>query len=820
LKNPGQVLTSKKRGGLISLAIALLVVLLFLPTLKNSLIGWDDQFTIVNNPLFTKVSPGGLFRLFSRFYKYDYYPVFYGSLWLDRIFWGGNAFGFHCGNILLHAGNALLVFWLVLRCAGGSNRAVFAAGIAALLFSVHPVNVEPVAWATGRKILLAAFFSLLSFHSYLTASRATLRRKLWLSSSGLFFLLGVLSNLSAVVTPLFMLAYDLVLKKERAGQAVINKWGFWLIAALAITLKLVGRQGQPEAPRFLFWLSPEWLFTTLAYFGQNLSSLVFPLRLSARYPSTIIHSPGKTIFLFGLAALTATGAGTLKLRKKPLFLFALIWYLLGLIPTFQIVRHHIFRADRFLYLPGIGICFLFGLGVTFLKDQLKGIRGGNFALSASLLVLLLLEISLTEKRITVWRDDRSLWADALRKNPRNALAHNHLGAVLAEAGQIDEAIEHYRQALRLRPWIGATRRNLGIALARKGNLPGAIEQYRRALQIEPRSAAAHYNLAEILAGQESWPEAIYHYREAIRLNPEAAEYHGGLGRALEQKGEIAPAIQHYREVLRKYPESWVIHNELGITLFKQGKINEAVFHYRQSIRCNPGFAEAHVNLGNALIRQGKNTEAIRHYREALKIKPEFAQAHSNLGAALSDQENWEEAEQSLLKALQLKPHSAGTHNNLANLFFRQGRFSEAIRHYRRSLELEPALDEAAINLAVALIKTARYPEAVELLRERLSRNPGDTGAAVNLAWLRATCPDRRFRDGDQAVELATRANQATGNQDPVILDTLAAAWAEAGNPGKAVLTARRARERAREQGNLRLLGEIEERLRDYQAQLE
>ncbi len=776
----------------LALIVILFAVAVYLPTLKNESLGWDDDFTITNNPLFVRLSVGNVTKLFSRFYRYDYYPVFYASLWLDYLFWGASPTGYYSFNLLLHAANALLVFLLGVRILRPTGYTLPAAAAAALIFAVHPVNVEPVAWATGRKVLLAAFFVLLSVHSYLDRSGRPARAALAL----LFFLAGCLSNIYAVVGLFYLVALDTILQGEKLSGSLRKKWPFFLIAAGTVVLKIAARRGEAYVYPFSFWFGPEWFYTLITNYGRNLLSLALPVRLSARYVSRPVLFPWTPGFIAGLTLLCLTAALIRKARNKPGVLFPVFWFLLGLLPLLHLIRHHIFRADRFLYLPGIGVFLLFGSALDSLHRKTGRLRK---TVSASAFFLLLcFFLILTESRVTVWRNEKVLWTDAVLKDPANVIALNNLGVSFLREGRTGEADRCFRNALRLNPQLPETRLNLGITLAERGEKALAEKQYRFALRLEPALAKAHYKLAELLADRERWEDAAVEFRETLRLRPGDDGARAGLGKVLEERGGPARAVGYYREVLARDPESWIVLNELALVLLRQGRLTEAATHLHQALELNPVFAEAYNNLGNTWRRRGEPARAVTCFRKALEIRPNFAEAYSNLGGVLSELGSGREARENFEKALKANPLSAGVHNNIGNSYFKEGRFEEAIPHYRKSLELQPDFSEPSSNLAVALISLGKYEEATGLLRLRLLRDPQDLRAVSNLARLLATCPDRNFRNGAEAVNLAELLCRRTDYRDPIALETLAAAYAEAGRFEDAARTSEKALESARE----------------------
>jgi tetratricopeptide (TPR) repeat protein len=240
-------------------------------------------------------------------------------------------------------------------------------------------------------------------------------------------------------------------------------------------------------------------------------------------------------------------------------------------------------------------------------------------------------------------------------------------------------------------------------------------------------------------------------------------------------------------------------------------------HYQKALAINPDSAEAHYNLGNAFLQQGQMDEAMAQYQKALAIKPDYAEAHNNLGNVFIHQERVEEAIAHFQKALTIKPDYADAHNNLGSAFLQQGRLDEAIAHYQKALAVNPAAADVHNHLGNTLIQQGRTAEALSHYQKALAIKPDDADVQNKLAWLLATSPEASLRNGNQAVELAQRANQLTGDKNPVILCTLAAACAEAGRFPEAVAIAQRALPLAEAQSNQALADDLRFEMKLYQA---
>jgi len=290
-----------------------------------------------------------------------------------------------------------------------------------------------------------------------------------------------------------------------------------------------------------------------------------------------------------------------------------------------------------------------------------------------------------------------------------------------------------------------------------------------------------------------------------------------LGNALLKKGRLDEAILCFQKAVQIKPGYAQAQNNLGNALFQKGRVDEAIVHDQEALRIWPGFAEAHFNLGLALCQKGGVDEAIVQFQEALKIKPCHAAAHYALGNALRQRGRVDEAISHYQSALQIKPDFAEAHNNLGTALRQKGRVDEAISHYQRALEIMPDNESIHVNLANAFLQKGGVGQAIAHFQSALQIDPADMEVQNNLAWLLATCGQASLRNGDKAVLLARRANELAGGKNPVILGTLAAAFAEAGQFADARRSAKEAITLAQAAGRREMVRELNDELRLYEA---
>jgi len=325
--------------------------------------------------------------------------------------------------------------------------------------------------------------------------------------------------------------------------------------------------------------------------------------------------------------------------------------------------------------------------------------------------------------------------------------------------------------------------NLGFLLDQKGQVKEATANLQKAVEIQPDYAVAQHDLGTVLFQTGHFQEAIERFREALRLEPDYVAAHNSLGTVLFQTGHFQEAMEQFREALRLEPTYILAHNNLGTALARTGHFQEAIEQFQEVLRLQPDDATAHFDLGNALLQTGQMQEAIQQYQEALQLKPNDAAVHYSYGNALLLIGQLQQAIAQFRMVLQIQPDNVWACNSLGEIFWRQGQAGEAMFQFQKVLELEP----------------------------------NNMSAQNNLAWILATCPDGSLRNGRRAVELAQQADQLSGGQSPIILGTLAAAYAEVGRFPEATATAHKALQLAETQPNAAtLVASLQEQIKDYE----
>jgi len=631
--------------------IALVTFGAFFPALLNDFVNWDDDKILYDNPYYRGLGLNQLKWMFSTFLMGHYQPLTWLSFAFDYQVWGMAPFGYHLTSLLLHSANAALFYCValsLLRSALGTSgnndswRLELSAGFAALLFAIHPLRVESVAWATERRDVLSGFFYFITLYFYLHAvgqSQTTAPRR-WLGAAIIAYLLSLLAKATAITLPAVLLLLDIYPLKRLAGspaawfkgefRAVLwEKWPFLILAiGFAIAALIAQQVTGALKPLEQFDIFSRFIQAGFAYMFY-LWKTVWPFALAPIYELPIETGSWFWIFIFSTGATFGlTLALYLSRGRWPMLLAAWVYYVIVLAPVTGVAQSGPqLVADRYSYLSCLSWPLVLAGGLYGWwpgpKARTRGQR--DFICGAVLLAVVSLAF-LTWRQTEVWRSPISLWQHATKVEPLASIAHY----------------------------------NFGRALERENRPTLAMDSYRRAVAVNPRYAKAHFNLARLAALSGLEVEAIEHYRRVIEIRPDHADAHNDLGFLLEMKGQDSAALEEFRQALRLAPDHPRALFNLAELLAKQGDLTGATAHYEQAARISPNESAIQIGLGIALARQGRLEDATRHLRRAVELQPGDADARLLLARALAAQGKPDEAERFYQEARRLAPTAGKT----------------------------------------------------------------------------------------------------------------------------------------------------------------
>lgn len=760
---------------LIRLLLVAVTLVAYGPVREADFVLMDDPVYVYENPFVRQgLSWDALVGIWEADLTHDskhadyWQPVTFLSRMLDVELWGMNPGMHHLTNLLFHVLNTLLLFEVLRKMTRDPIRS----GFVAILFGVHPLHVESVAWVTERKDVLSGFFWMLALWAYgWHAERPSLRR--YGVVMGLF-VLGLMSKPIVMVLPAVLVLLDWwPLKRYRKGAlpglaaekgamvllSIGSIWPTWLVQG-----EHLGYGGG--------WGT---FCKAGATFGIYFFKALVPTGLAPWHPPWQELSIGwvilATVVFIGVSVLTF-----LKRNPVPWFFVGWGWFLVTLAPVISL--SDVAWAERFMYLPLVGIFIMVVWGVGRLIEGNHRTARLAAVLAGGVVLVLTWE---TWRQATYWKDDLALWERTLKVTQDNWMAEEFMALALAKNGRHAEAVTHYVRAAQLRPNWADAQLNLGQALIHRGEYRQAADRFREAIRLDPDSATAHLNLALTCFQLGETNAARQELLQASILEPTWVVIREHLATALMGQEQYGEAVKHLEVAVQLDPKRAENRNRLGLAYLHTGALEKASAQFAEALRLKPAWSEACYNWGTVLVRLGRLEEATRRFETAIQFRPDCAPAYNNLGVILAG----------------------------------RGQSALAVDCFAKALAHQPHYPEALCNLALVRQRQGRQAEAATHFTTALQQNADFMPALRGLAWLRATASDSKLRNGQEAVRLSQRLIEASGAQDAINLETLAAAYAESGQFAKAISTARQAIDLARQGGDLRLAKKCEEELAAY-----
>jgi tetratricopeptide (TPR) repeat protein len=777
--------SQKRTRRLVCLALALVTATVFSQVIHCDFVDYDDPDYVSENP---EVSAGltlhGIVWAFTHTFASNWHPLTWISHMVDSQLFGLNPGGHHAVNLVIHITSTLLLFLVLHQMTGRLWRSAIVAG----LFALHPLHVESVAWISERKDMLSTFFLLLTVWSYARYVKSrSVSAYLQVFS---FLALGLMCKPMLVTLPFLLLLLDYWPLRRVSGFGMANTSGemkpgmlirekiplFGLSLVSCVITYCVQNSGGAVGSIPLTSRMANALVAYVRYLGKMLC----PLNLSVIYPLPPAWHGWQIVgasILLVLVGVLVVRAG----RRWPYMPVGWFWYLGTLVPVIGLVQvGRQAMADRYTYTPLIGVFVLLVWGIADWLERFKYRTAAAVVLAAATLFLCGLSSAC---QLRYWKNSVTLFSHAINVTTDNALAHNNLATALAASGRKNEALQEHTEALRINPEDPIIRNDFGNALAVSGQKSAALDQYAEAARLEPGNPVIQENYGTALAREGRIDEAIAHYSEAIRLRPNYVEAYNNLGAVLSGQGRLNEAISNFNTALSLDPRDAETHNNLGGALAMQNKHAEAIVHYNEALRLGLRKAQIYFNLGLSLFKLGKNDEAITRFSEAVRADPGALESRYQLGRCL----------------------------------FLRGQLEAAMAQFSEIIRQKPDDARAHFSLGAALVDLRQTRSGIEHLREAIRLRPNWSDPLNVLAWVLATDENEQVRNGPEAVRLAETAVEVTGRRQPLILNTLAAAYAETGRFDDAASIANRALDLARSSGQTNLAASIQAALELYKT---
>jgi hypothetical protein len=538
----------KKREGIYLLLIVAITGAVFSPSLSNGFTNYDDQVYLTDNPLVRTLTLSNIRAIFTTFRAHTVFvPLVTLSYALEYQVWGMNPRGYHAVNLALHILNALMVFLLVVRLFSSKGAAFFTA----LLFAIHPLRLESVAWITERKDLLFSFFLLLALHVYLGYLKKSRGRNYLLCL--FFFALSLLAKLSAIILPLFLLLTDLTQEGRISKKRWQEKIPFFVVSLLFGIFSLInfGESSSGFSPQHTQVL----VKNTLWFVPFYLQKTILPIRLSAQYPTDMRFFMPPLWLSLAVSFVLIFGSWLLLKRDRREWIWGWGVFLIGILHVIGLIWYFHPVANRYSYIPAIGLSYILVRVIIEIPRRIhryqRAVQWSLSALAAVFFVALAVGSFL---RCRVWKDSLSLWNDVIEKYPMIPLAYQNRGAAWHSLGRLDDALQDYSQAIRLMPDYTECYWNRGLVWTQKGQgkeadqdfftairedsryfplyyrinikyygpegMQRTIDMGTRILEVKP-DVSIHLSLAQIYINLRRFADAGFHLKEALRMNPDA-----------------------------------------------------------------------------------------------------------------------------------------------------------------------------------------------------------------------------------------------------------------------------------------------------------
>lgn len=595
------------------------IALTYSASLTNNFVTWDDDWRVYNNPYVHGLSLDNITHAFTNTDP-RYWPLTDLSFQLIYDVFGLNPTAFHAVSLLLHISSALLVWWLLYLLS--SYR--WLSFSLALIFALHPLQVETVSWVGNTNGALSAPFFLGALVSYLYYLKSLNIRHYVLTLS--LFVLALLASPPAVSLPAVLLLIDYRYHRPFGKKILLEKVPFFALGLLFAGATLLGAQHD---------LTSEWLPTAkLTLIPQSLvfhlKQFVYPLELSAIYPI-----PEGLNILFSLGVLTLLIFLLIYNRRYTReVVFGASFFIITILPPLWLIASQnmsVIAADRYMYIPGIGLLYIAGHLATRLyrKTAFSGSKK-IFSITAAVIIASTFLAIFSHQRSLVWGSSERLYLDILQKYPDSVQARQNLGDFYQSEGNYDKAISQYKEVLVLDPSNSETYNSIGIVYMNTNQPEKARANFDQALEFDADNLNPRNNLTSLYIQQGELEKAISETEAVLEKDSGNATAYSNLAAIYQEQGQLSEAIEAAEAALESDPDFANAHNTLGQIYIEQGHYSEAQSEFEKFLALQPNNSLAHNNLGTALAKQGYLQEAKAEYEKAVEVDPHNTQVIQNL----------------------------------------------------------------------------------------------------------------------------------------------------------------------------------------------
>ena len=564
-----------KQKNLALVLILLFTFLAYIPVLNAGFVNWDDPDYVTNNPLLNDLS--NLKALFTIPIQGNYHPLTVFSLILNYKISGFEPWSYHLLNLLLHLTNCILVFRLALLL--GRNNLIIAI-TTSLLFGIHPMHVESVAWVSERKDVLYSLFFLAGLISYTKYIDSGSKRQYGVTI--LFLLLSLLSKPAAVIFPIVLFAIDVLRRRKINFSLVMEKMPFLALAVIMAILTFTAQKekGAIEGVQ-IFDLSTRFFmgfYGIMMYFFK----LIFPVKLSPLYPYAPINESLPVVYyLSPLFFILLVVFIFYSLKRDRTVAFGILFYLINLLLILQFIPvGSAIIADRYTYIPYIGIFYIVGWLIDrYSRNELTRSYYINIPLA-------LLLAALTFKQSMIWSDSAALWDHAIKNTP-SARAYISRGDLYKKEKQYELAIQSYSEAVKINIVDQEAYTNRGNVYFEQNNYDKALADYKKAFSLDPNYVTAIDNMGAIFGLNGRYDSALFYFNLALQKNPRYIPSYRNRGLVNIELKRNENALYDFKKILEYDHNNPDIMNMVGLCYRNLGKYTEGLVIITEAIKIKP-----------------------------------------------------------------------------------------------------------------------------------------------------------------------------------------------------------------------------------------
>ena len=703
------------------LIIVFLTALIYSSAVNNDFTTWDDNHYVTGNRYIKDFSKEGVKKLWTERTGMGGTRLTLTSFMIDYKLWGLNPKLYHAENVLWHILNSLLLYFLILRLMK-NKKIAFAT---AILFAIHPMHVESVAWIAERKDVLYTFFLLLCLHAYVSyvKTKKPLKKALYWLAFTMSFYLSWHSKFSAVAIPPLLFLIDYILQRRFTLWLIIEKLPILFFTTTEVYRLAFGAHARMDfqGRKMVESLHQSYRYTLFEKSLLASYSLMFylirfilPVKLSA-----IIPYPVKSDGVFPTEYYLALGFAVILLVSITIFLFRMkknrreyIFGFLFFLITISVFLHFIsikgvvVVADRYTYVPYIGLSFMVGIFLYNIKKSTHQ----NIAWSIFFVAVIFMSFS-TFQRNKVWKNDISLFSSVLKTNPNVVAALNNRGNAYNNIRNYELAIKDFNRGLEIEPNFLYLYNNRAQAYHQLDSNNLALIDLDRAITLDPRYLEAYLNKAQVLLSLDQIPQAIEVYSKACEIAPYRSMIFVARAEAYLKVDKQQEALADYTKAVEVHPENYIAYYELGRIYSKKEELQKALFNFEKAKGLNPFMPEVYNELGDVNNNLRHYEAAFENLNKALELNPTLTEAFNNRGITNFNLRQLDDALSDFNRAIEIDSLFAKAYSNRGNLRAFNGEFVSALEDFNQAILLSPKdclslVNRGNVNFQIGLTDVA------------------------------------------------------------------------------------------------------------------